>query len=31
MSAVANRPEYTMQEFLALPDHDLYELVDGEL
>ncbi len=31
MSAVANRTAYTMAEFLALPDHDLYELVDGEL
>jgi Uma2 family endonuclease len=31
MSAVAPRTAYTIQEFLALPDHDLYELVDGEL
>jgi Uma2 family endonuclease len=31
MSAVANRPAYTMDEFLALPHHELYELVDGEL
>ena len=31
MSTVANRTAYTMDEFLALPDHDRYELVDGEL
>jgi Uma2 family endonuclease len=31
MSAVASRTAYTIDEFLALPDHDLYELVDGKL
>lgn len=31
MSTVANRTAYTMDEFLALPDHNRYELVDGEL
>jgi len=31
MSAVASRPAYTMPEFIDLPDHDLYELVEGEL
>ncbi len=29
--SVASRPAFTMPEFLALPDHGLYELVDGEL
>lgn len=31
MSAVAAPPRYTMEEFLALPDHENFELVDGEL
>lgn len=31
MSIVAPKASYTMEEFLVLPDHDRYELVDGEL
>ena len=31
MSVVAAPPRYTIEEFLALPDHKSYELVDGEL
>ena len=31
MSALTHQPSYTMAEFMALPDHGLYELVDGEL
>lgn len=31
MSIVATPTTYTMDEFIALPDHERYELVDGEL
>ncbi len=31
MVVAATRTQYTIEEFLALPDHRNYELVDGEL
>lgn len=31
MSAVASTPRITPEQYLALPDHDRFELVDGQL
>ena len=31
MSTVAEKIDYTVDEFFALPDHELYELADGQL